>query len=74
MGAPVVVGRRAGHNFTYAQLMFFFTINDMILPGSSYWNVAFGRAPGEVLGDREGLETIENFARNVADLLEKLKA
>jgi multimeric flavodoxin WrbA len=74
VGAPVVVGRRAGHNFTYAQLLFFFIINDMIVPGSSYWNVAFGREPGEVSGDREGLETIENFARNVADLLKKLKA
>jgi multimeric flavodoxin WrbA len=74
VGAPVVVGRRAGHNFTYAQLMFFFIINDMIVPGSSYWNVAFGRAPGEVAGDREGLETIRHFARNVADLLQRLKA
>jgi multimeric flavodoxin WrbA len=74
VGAPVVVGRRAGHNFTYAQLMFFFIINDMIVPGSSYWNVAFGRAPGEVSGDSEGLETIKNFARNVADLLRRLRA
>jgi hypothetical protein len=54
--------------------MFFFIINDMIVPGSSYWNVAFGRAPGEVAGDREGLETIRHFARNVADLLQRLKA
>jgi multimeric flavodoxin WrbA len=69
IGAPVVVARRAGQNFTYAQLLFFFTINDMIVPGSSYWNVAFGRNRGEVTGDEEGLETIAHFADNVADLL-----
>jgi multimeric flavodoxin WrbA len=74
VGAPVVVARRAGHNFTYAQLMFFFTINDMIVPGSTYWNVALARNPGDVAGDKEGLETIRHFARNVADLLHRLKA
>ena len=73
VGAPVVVARRAGQNFTYAQLMFFFTINDMIIPGSTYWNIAFGRNKGEVAGDAEGLETITHFADNVAALLAKLK-
>ena len=72
VGAPVAVARRAGHNFTYAQLMFFFTINDMIVPGSTYWNVAIGRKKGEVMQDAEGLDTIKHFAANVADLLGKL--
>ena len=72
IGAPVVVARRAGQNFTYAQLQFFFTINDMIVPGSTYWNVAFGRQKGEVAGDDEGIETINHFADNVAGLLQKL--
>ena len=70
IGAPVVVARRAGQNFTYAQLMFFFTINDMVVPGSTYWNIAFGRKKGEVTGDDEGMETVEHFADNVADLLQ----
>ena len=74
IGAPVVVARRAGQNFTYAQLQFFFTINDMIVPGSTYWNVAFGRKKGDVNSDEEGLETINHFANNVADLLQKRNA
>jgi len=72
VGGPIVVARRAGHNFTYAQLMMFYTINDMIVPGSSYWNVSLGRAKGDVLSDQEGIETIEKFARNMADLMKKL--
>jgi multimeric flavodoxin WrbA len=71
IGAPIVVARRAGQNFTYAQLLFFFTINDMIVPGSTYWNVAFGRNKGEVIDDEEGMETISHFADNVADLLSR---
>lgn len=74
IGAPVVVARRAGQNFTYAQLQFFFTINDMIVPGSTYWNVAFGRKKGDVNSDDEGIETISHFADNVADLLLLRKA
>ena len=74
IGAPVVVARRAGANFAYAQLMFFYTINVMILVGSSYWNVAFGKKKGEVLSDREGIETVTHFAENVAHILKKLKA
>jgi len=72
IGAPVVVARRAGVNFAYAQLMFFYTISDMILPGSSYWNVAFGKNKGEVLADEEGVETVRHFAKNVAHILKKL--
>ena len=73
VGGPIVVARRAGHNFTYAQLVFFFTINDMIVPGSTYWNIAFGRKKGEVLDDEEGMDTIRTFAENVAGLLYKIK-
>ncbi len=36
--------------------MFFF-INDMIVPGSTYWNMVFGYAPGEAIDDDEGMET-----------------
>ena len=73
IGGPIIVARRAGQNFTYAQLLFFFTINDMIVPGSTYWNVAFGRHKGEAKEDEEGMNTIKHFAENVADLLYKLK-
>jgi multimeric flavodoxin WrbA len=74
VGGPIVIARRAGHNFTLAQLMFFFMINEMIVPGSTYWNVAFGRQKGDVLRDKEGIRTIKNFARNMVWLLRKTHA
>ena len=74
IGGPIVVARRAGHNFTFAQLLLWFVINDMIVPGSSYWNIAFGRGPGEVADDEEALETVDRFAENIAWLAGKLAA
>jgi multimeric flavodoxin WrbA len=72
IGGPIAVARRAGHNFTYAQLMFWYTINDMIVPGSTYWPVALAREPGAVLQDEEALETVDRFADNLAWLSQKL--
>jgi len=72
VGGPIVVARRAGHNFTFAQLMFFFMIHEMIVPGSTYWNIAFGRNKGEVVKDEEGVRTVKNFAHNVAWLIKRL--
>ncbi|MGB9133963.1 MAG: flavodoxin family protein [Candidatus Bathyarchaeia archaeon] len=74
VGGPIVVARRAGQNFTFAQLMFFFMISEMIVPGSSYWNVAFGRSKGDVLKDEEGINTVKHFGHNVAWLLKKISA
>ncbi len=49
IGAAVVVARRAGHNFTLAQLNFFFTIFGMVVASSPhYWTIAFGNQEGEV--------------------------
>ncbi|ACB74346.1 flavodoxin family protein [Opitutus terrae] len=72
LGGPITVARRAGHNFTYAQLMFWYTINDMIVPGSTYWPVALAREPGAVLKDEEALRTVDRFADNLAWLAGKL--
>jgi multimeric flavodoxin WrbA len=74
VGGPIVVARRAGQNFTFAQLMFFFMISEMIVPGSTYWNVAFGREKGEVKTDEEGVTTIQNFGRQLAWLAKKINA
>jgi multimeric flavodoxin WrbA len=74
VGAAIVVARRAGQNFTFAQLNYFFLISEMIVPGSTYWNVAFGREKGEVQNDAEGLQTVRNLAANMAWLLRKLAA
>ena len=73
-GAAIVVARRAGQNFTLAQLNYFFLISEMIVPGSTYWNIAFGREKGEVQSDAEGLDTIRTLARNMAWLMKKLAA
>ncbi|MFT3828710.1 MAG: flavodoxin family protein [Opitutaceae bacterium] len=72
IGGPIAVARRAGHNFTYAQLMFWYTINDMIVPGSTYWPVALARDPGAVDEDAEALESVDRFADNLAWLAGKL--
>jgi len=69
VGAAIAVARRAGVNFTFAQLNYFFLISDMIVPGSTYWNVAYGREKGQVAGDEEGLKTIDRLAENVAWLV-----
>jgi len=74
VGGPIVVARRAGQNYTFAQLMFFFMISGMIVPGSTYWNIAFGRGKGEVSGDEEGVRTIRNFGRKLAWLAKKVNA
>ncbi|HUT64032.1 MAG TPA: NAD(P)H-dependent oxidoreductase, partial [Anaerolineae bacterium] len=73
VGGPVAVARRIGQNFTVAQLLMWYMINGMIVPGSSYWNIAFGRNKGEVMQDEEGIKTIRTFAENIAWLLEKIK-
>jgi len=73
VGGPLVVARRGGHNFTFAQLMYWFHILGFFMPGSTYWNIAFGREKGEVEGDEEGLRTAWNFGKNIALLVKKLK-
>jgi multimeric flavodoxin WrbA len=70
-GGALVVARRAGHNFTIAQINFWFQILGLTVPGSTYWNIAFGREPGEVVRDEEGLRTAWNFGKNLAALLKK---
>jgi multimeric flavodoxin WrbA len=72
VGGPIAVARRGGQTLTLQEMMMFFLINDMIVPGSSYWNMAFGRLPGEALKDEEGVAAIRHFAGNVANLVKKL--
>ena len=73
VGGPITVARRTGQNFTFAQLLMWFMINGMIVPGSTYWNIAFGSHAVDVLKDSEGVETITAFAANLAWLLKKIK-
>jgi multimeric flavodoxin WrbA len=73
VGGALVVARRAGVNFTYAELLLFFLINGMIVPGVSYWTVAYGREKGEVMNDKEGVETARELGRKMAWLAKALK-
>jgi multimeric flavodoxin WrbA len=73
VGAAVVAVRRAGGIPTFDAINHYFLINQMIVPGSSYWNVGIGNKKGDVEGDEEGLETMDCLGRNMAWLLKKLK-
>ena len=44
----------------------------MILNGSTYWNMLFGKDPGDAVKDEEGVCTIERFAENVAKLIKRI--
>lgn len=74
VGAPITVARRAGHNFAFAQLLLWFFINDMVIPGSTYWNVAVAGAKGarDAANDKEGLDSLTHFARNMARVMKAL--
>ncbi len=74
VGAAVVAVRRAGGIPTFDAINHFFLISQMIVPGSSYWNVGIGLRPGDVEKDEEGLETMDDLGRNMAWLIKKLKA
>lgn len=74
LGAAVVAVRRAGAMHVFSSINAFFLINQMIVVGSSYWNVGIGREAGEVLKDEEGVTTMKNLGKNFAFVLKKLKS
>ena len=73
VGGSLAVACRAGQNFTLAQLTFWFQILGMVVPGSNYWNMAFGTEKGDVSKDTEGMKTAWNFGKNVALVVQKLR-
>lgn len=72
VGGPIAVARRGGLTSAIQEMMMFYLANDMIVPGSTYWNIVFGKAPGAALQDEEGMDTIKRFAENVAFLVNKI--
>jgi multimeric flavodoxin WrbA len=74
VGAAVVAVRRAGAIPTFDAINHFFLINQMVIPGSSYWNVGIGLNIGDVEHDEEGLRTMEDLGKNMAWLLKKINA
>jgi len=73
IGAAVVAVRRAGAMHAFDALNHFFLITEMIIPGSSYWNIGIGREPGEVEKDEEGIRTMKVLGRNMAWLLKRTR-
>jgi multimeric flavodoxin WrbA len=73
VGAAVVAVRRAGAIHAFDAMNHFFLISEMIVPGSSYWNIAIGREIGDVEKDEEGIRTMKVLGRNMAWLLKQLK-
>ncbi|MDP2791033.1 MAG: flavodoxin family protein [Rectinemataceae bacterium] len=74
VGAPVVVARRAGVTFAFAELLLWYFINDMVIPGSMYWNVGIAGAKGarDAAKDLEGVEIVKYSAANIFKVMTAL--
>lgn len=72
VGAAVTPARRAGTLNVFQAINNFYLIQEMIVPGSSYWNVGIAAAPGDFEKDTEGLGTMKTLGENIAWLLGKL--
>ena len=71
-GAAIATARRAGALGAVNVMTDFFLNHEMFVAGSTYWNVAYGQAPGSAAGDEEGMATMEHLGENLAFLLKKL--
>lgn len=74
VGASVVAVRRSGEVATFDHLNHYFTLAEMFIPSSNYWNVIHGRAPGEALQDEEGVQIMRVLGKNMAYLMKQLKS
>ena len=72
VAASVAICRRGGSTAAFQCMNMPFEMLNCILIGSQYWNVAFGRDPGEVARDTEGLQTMRTLGRNMAWVLKNL--
>lgn len=74
VGAAVIAVRRGGAVTVYDELNRFMLGSGMVVPGSTYWNFGIGEAPGEVLGDAEGLRNMHDLGEQIAWLLSRIKS
>jgi len=72
LGAAVVAVRRAGATHVFDTINHVFLSNEMIVPGSIYWNIGIGREKGEVEKDQEGIQTMKVLGQNMAWLLKNI--
>lgn len=73
VGASIAVCRRGGASSTFDELNKFFTISQMPVVSSIYWNSVHGMNEGEAKGDKEGLQTMQVLANNMAFLIKSIK-
>lgn len=73
VGAAVVSCRRGGNTATFDELNKYFTISQMPVVSSQYWNMVHGNSPEEVRQDREGLQTMRTLGRNMAFLIKSIR-
>ncbi|MCL5406605.1 MAG: flavodoxin family protein [Deltaproteobacteria bacterium] len=71
-GAAVVAARRAGGIHVFDSINHLFLMSQMIVPGSSYWNIGIGREKGEVEKDEEGIQTMKVLGQNMAWLIKNI--
>ncbi len=74
VGAAVIAVRRGGANHVFSSINYFFLVEEMIVPGSIYWNFGIGKEEGEVNNDEEGILTVKTLGKNIAWLLKKIKS
>ena len=74
LGAAVVAVRRGGAIHAFDSINHWFQINEMLVVGSSYWNIGIGLDKGDVEGDAEGIETMATLGRTMAWALKRLNA
>ena len=74
VGAAVIAVRRGGAIHAFDSINHWFLINEMLITGSSYWNMGIGLGKGDVEQDEEGMETMVTLGRNMAWALKKLNA
>jgi len=72
VGVAVVAVRRGGAIHAFDSINHWFQINEMVVVGSSYWNIGIGREPGDVERDDEGVATMRTLGRNMAWVLGRL--
>jgi multimeric flavodoxin WrbA len=73
IGAAVVAARRGGGVHVMDSINHLFLINQMIVPGSTYWNFGLGVAAGDVLGDDEGLKNMQNLGEQIVWLFRMME-
>lgn len=72
VGASVVIARRAGTTATFDELNKYFTISNMPVVSSQYWNEVYGLSEGEAAQDEEGMQTMRTLARNMVFLMRSI--